>query len=470
MQSVINKLLFSFVLFVAVAGFGHTFFNATLFPNVQAQIDPRRTSGEYNCNVPPRLFGGANGTTLINPIQGNTVDKAEHDEVWVAYEITNPSVYNNNPGIHWCWRNTQGTGLGAYSCQAGSIGNNYLPDSNGFRYTDESGKQYVAARFTEFNASSYDMSWEVAPWSNTGSNLGSRGFGERQCINKYPDVIRATNSFTCNGPGAAWFKDSNTGRYPIAITVPGEKLDRNRSYVAIVKLRGQVARAFHIPLNREDSGNYTAGGILDNPGTYDVVITLTNSGDIRNVAGNCGELGGGLHANIDMSSCQAHPNCLTSFTIDPDDESKVIDFDSRNTSALFGEAGRLSGHSSTDPFSLCNQVIGDAEKQACELCVSGQAGTGGAEGIWTAFGCISTDGSSTMRSLIAIAMGMAGGFGLLLIIGVGGMFAMSKNDPKKVGDAKEWLESIVIGLIFIVFSVIILQFIGVTILRIPGFG
>jgi hypothetical protein len=65
---------------------------------------------------------------------------------------------------------------------------------------------------------------------------------------------------------------------------------------------------------------------------------------------------------------------------------------------------------------------------------------------------------------------MAGGIGLLMIIAAGAMFTMSRNDPKKVGDAKDMITSVLIGLLFIVFSVTILQFIGVGILGIPGFG
>ena len=133
----------------------------------------------------------------------------------------------------------------------------------------------------------------------------------------------------------------------------------------------------------------------------------------------------------------------------------------------------------TDPFNLCNQVPGkpaageepdpNSEYAACDACLNRNRADGGS-GIWTSVGCISTDGTGIVTALITIALGMAGGIGLLMIIAAGAMFSMSRNDPKKVGDAKEMLSSVVIGLIFIVFSVTVLQFIGVTILQIPGFG
>jgi hypothetical protein len=125
-------------------------------------------------------------------------------------------------------------------------------------------------------------------------------------------------------------------------------------------------------------------------------------------------------------------------------------------------------------YKLCSQVpgkiadgVGEAGSPyaACVSCLGTQG-----KGIWTSIGCISTDGVGTIRHLVVVALGMAGGIGLLMIIAAGAMFTMSRNDPKKVGDAKDMITSVLIGLLFIVFSVTILQFIGVGILGIPGFG
>lgn len=123
----------------------------------------------------------------------------------------------------------------------------------------------------------------------------------------------------------------------------------------------------------------------------------------------------------------------------------------------------IDGSSSKSHFNLCQQVSAN-DVEACNRCV--QDG----KNIWTSVGCIPTEGTSIVSSVITIALGMAGGIGLLMIIAAGAMFSLSRNDPKKVGDAKEMLGSVIIGLIFIVFSVTVLEFIGVTILRIPGFG
>lgn len=122
-----------------------------------------------------------------------------------------------------------------------------------------------------------------------------------------------------------------------------------------------------------------------------------------------------------------------------------------------------------DPFALCAQVDSDSKK-TCQDCLDGVTLGEGNSGVWTSLGCIPTDGQQTVRFVISLGLGMAGGVGLLMIISAGAIFTMSRNDPKKVGDAKELLTSVIIGLLFIVFSVTILQFIGITVLKIPGFG
>jgi len=122
-------------------------------------------------------------------------------------------------------------------------------------------------------------------------------------------------------------------------------------------------------------------------------------------------------------------------------------------------------------FNLCSQIPGtegdfsnrSTSRGACRFCEE-------EDGIWTALGCIPTDGEGTINTFISIALGMSGGIGLLMIIASGAMFTMSQNDPTKVNSARDLLSSVIIGLLFIVFSVTILQFIGVTILQIPGFG
>ena len=85
-------------------------------------------------------------------------------------------------------------------------------------------------------------------------------------------------------------------------------------------------------------------------------------------------------------------------------------------------------------------------------------------------GCIRHDGGSIVQSFIKIGLSVAGGSAVIMILIAGLMFTVSRGDPKRTGEAKDMLTSAVIGLLFIIFSITILEFIGVSILRIPGFG
>lgn len=90
--------------------------------------------------------------------------------------------------------------------------------------------------------------------------------------------------------------------------------------------------------------------------------------------------------------------------------------------------------------------------------------------INTAIGPISTEPQAFIRRIFSIVLGLAGGIALVLIMISGYKFMISQGNPEKMADAREHLTSAVVGLIFIIFSFVILQVIGVDILRIPGFA
>lgn len=184
----------------------------------------------------------------------------------------------------------------------------------------------------------------------------------------------------------------------------------------------------------------------------DPITTRANPGDTRTVdvqfLNNSGRLGN-------------HEECRRTITISAPNQCS-------------NEISQEDLNDENQKYEICNQVPGKlstgqgypgSQYEACVECFGSDG-----EGIWTAIGCISTDGDGTIRHLVVVALGMAGGIGLLMIIAAGAMFTMSRNDPKKVGDAKDLITSVLIGLLFIVFSVTILQFIGVGILGIPEFG
>jgi hypothetical protein len=120
-------------------------------------------------------------------------------------------------------------------------------------------------------------------------------------------------------------------------------------------------------------------------------------------------------------------------------------------------------------FKLCRQAgaEGSDAHQECMDCVGDEIDV---QGVWTAVGCIPTDHTKIVQVFIKLGLMIGGGVALLLILIGSFMLSVSQGDPKKTSEAKEMITSAIIGLIFIIFSVSILQFIGVNILHIPGFA
>jgi hypothetical protein len=124
----------------------------------------------------------------------------------------------------------------------------------------------------------------------------------------------------------------------------------------------------------------------------------------------------------------------------------------------------LGSTAEIEPFEICNQIPEDGPRDKCLTCF-------GQQGIWTAIGCIDTSSTEgIVGKLMTVGISIAGGIALLMILASAFLFATSEGEPKRTSEAKEILTSAIIGLIFIIFSVTILQFIGVNILKIPGFG
>lgn len=90
--------------------------------------------------------------------------------------------------------------------------------------------------------------------------------------------------------------------------------------------------------------------------------------------------------------------------------------------------------------------------------------------IKTALGTIGTEAPEFVRWVLGFVLGISGGIVLIIIIITGYRLMTSQGDPEKVKNAKDALTAAIIGLLFIIFSLVILQFITADILQLPGFG
>ena len=96
----------------------------------------------------------------------------------------------------------------------------------------------------------------------------------------------------------------------------------------------------------------------------------------------------------------------------------------------------------------------------------------GENGINTAIGCLDVLGSQEefLGDLLRWAIGVGGGIAFLLIVYAGFMIMTSSGNPDRLKAGQELLTSAISGLILLIFSVFILNLIGVKILAIPEFG
>lgn len=114
---------------------------------------------------------------------------------------------------------------------------------------------------------------------------------------------------------------------------------------------------------------------------------------------------------------------------------------------------------SAPTFNLCNETGGNAK---CSACVD-------QGGVWTAVGCIKTKRNDIVTSFLTIAISLSGGVILLRLLQASFMLSTSQGEPNKVKEAQEVFTSSFAGLLFVLFSIVILNVIGVKILQIPGF-
>ena len=88
----------------------------------------------------------------------------------------------------------------------------------------------------------------------------------------------------------------------------------------------------------------------------------------------------------------------------------------------------------------------------------------------TALGNIPTDISGFAERILQIGIGLAGGISLILMV-IGSIRVLtSSGEQQRLAGGRDMIVAAIAGLLFLIFSVLILKFIGVEIIKIPGFG
>ncbi len=119
------------------------------------------------------------------------------------------------------------------------------------------------------------------------------------------------------------------------------------------------------------------------------------------------------------------------------------------------------------------EKLGDSYAAPCAK-VTSIPGTSGdlqtCAAVRTAIGNMSVTPEGFVKSLFEFMLMLATFGGLIIIIYSGYIIMMSRGDKEKIAAARETLTSAIVGLLFIVLSIVILEIIGVDILRLPGFS
>jgi hypothetical protein len=124
--------------------------------------------------------------------------------------------------------------------------------------------------------------------------------------------------------------------------------------------------------------------------------------------------------------------------------------------------------------SECPSVMGDDGNWSCagsndfRVLRPDECTYEGSKGLKTSLGCIPVESSGFIAWLLKIGISIGGGIAFLLMVWGGFIFVTSSGNPEKVKQGQEIIVSALVGLLFIIFSIFILEFIGVDILAIPG--
>ena len=134
-----------------------------------------------------------------------------------------------------------------------------------------------------------------------------------------------------------------------------------------------------------------------------------------------------------------------------------------------GGHGSISIYCSTT--AECESYIGKLPTTEKVEKVFPTCSTNSGKGIDTAIGCIPIENSNALIGFILRwAIGIGGGVAFLLIIVAGFQITTSAGNPDKVKAGQELMTSAIAGLLLLIFSVFVLNIIGVDILGLPGFG
>ncbi|NCN58747.1 hypothetical protein COW99_05620 [Candidatus Roizmanbacteria bacterium CG22_combo_CG10-13_8_21_14_all_38_20] len=115
-----------------------------------------------------------------------------------------------------------------------------------------------------------------------------------------------------------------------------------------------------------------------------------------------------------------------------------------------------------------NDEPGDYDQ--CVLCLTKNTAGHPPEHKWTPLGCLPTSPGLFTQVILRVFVSIVGGVAFLAILYGGGLILFSNGIPERVETGRSILISSVAGVLLVIFAVFILEFIGLEIFGLPGFG
>lgn len=144
------------------------------------------------------------------------------------------------------------------------------------------------------------------------------------------------------------------------------------------------------------------------------------------------------------------PFCPVSFSVTPDSKGEL----------LAPGTNPITDVCATDP-TKCSSAGGDP-------CASPTPSNN--PGFKTAIGCIHTSPAELVKDFMTFIIGISGGLAFLMMLLGAFQMLTSAGNPETLATGKDRFTNAIIGLLFVIFAVLLLQIIGFDILKLPGFN
>ncbi len=117
------------------------------------------------------------------------------------------------------------------------------------------------------------------------------------------------------------------------------------------------------------------------------------------------------------------------------------------------------------PNDPCSLLSGN-DRVACRQCMGTEDNP--TNNVWTVFGCINMGSSGSIFNFFFNLLSyMVGGIAALLLIYASFLYMTSGGDSEKIKRAQTLITAIVSGILFIIFSIMIMRFVGITLFDLP---